>query len=147
MRIAIRFIAALCAVCALAGTVAAETAGRGTLAWRLLGTVRSASGDIALCFDPATGQSFSLKVGQKFAGWQLRAVEEEDAVFVNDSSDRAVIKISSPAGAAALPRPASPPTAPAPAPVQSQRDNGPAAPQPKETWVDGDGQVISPPKR
>src|SRR5256885_10699270 len=65
---------------------------------RLTGTVRSVDGGIALCLDLATAQPFSLKVGQKFHGWELVAVRAEDAIFARpDPPARAVVSIASPA--------------------------------------------------
>ena len=114
---------------------------------RLTGTVRTSGGGIALCLDPATAQPFSLKVGQKFHGWELVAVRAEDAVFAKrDPPAQAVVTIASPATRGIF----TPPPQSAVA-SQSASAKSPQPPRvsahPKGTWKDGDGQMIGPPRR
>jgi hypothetical protein len=141
----LRCIAAICAAWVLScpPVASADKVGPATLQLRLIGTVKSPTGGIALCLDPATGQSFSIKIGEQFAGWELRSIHDADATFEN-ASERAVIRISSPAnGMAFTPSPRAPA---APTAAATQPTPGAITP-PNGAWVDGDGQVISPPRK
>jgi hypothetical protein len=141
----IGWMAATCAAWILTFPAVASTDNGGptTLQLRLIGTIKSANGGIALCLDPATGQSFSLKIGEKFAGWELRSIHDGDAIFEN-ASGRVVIRISSPANGMPFTPPPSVPVVPTPGATQPT----PGAITPtKGTWVDGDGQMISPPRK
>ena len=140
------WLAAVCAasVLATAAPARAEDAVPAALQVRLLGTVKSPRGGIALCLDPATGRSFSLKIGEKFAGWNLRSIHDGEAIFVNESSfAQTIIRMSSPANGVIFTPPPRPPAAAAPAPAQPSQ----ALAVPTGTWKDGDGQMISPPRK
>jgi hypothetical protein len=110
---------------------------------RLIRTVKSTTGGIALCLDPATGQSFSMKIGEKFAGWELRAIHDAEAIFEGTSA-RAVIRISNPADGVVFTPSPSARTEPTISPTQPTR--GPLTPS-NGAWMDGDGQLISPPRK
>jgi hypothetical protein len=119
------------------------------LPMRLVGTVRGPEGGIAICLDRALGQTFSLKIGERFRGWVLREVRGENAIFEQTgSSARAVVTIESSATGVALASPVLPhvPAAAGPQASPGQAPQASSAP-PKGKWVDGDGQVIDPPKR
>lgn len=105
----------------------------------LVGTIRGPEGGIAICVDPTTAQTFPLRVGQKFDGWELLSVQAERAVFAKEgSSTQAVIHIESFATGVARVPSAPPQAGPLPPP--------PPSAVPKGKWVDGDGQIIGPPK-
>src|SRR5438067_1455589 len=114
---------------------------------RLIGTVRASDGGIALCLDPATARPFSLKVGQKFHGWELVAVRADDAIFAkHDPPARAVVTIASPANRGIFTPPPQSPVASQSASAKSPQPPQISAP-PKGTWKDGDGQMINPPRK
>ncbi len=119
------------------------------LPMRLVGTVRGPAGGIAICLDRTLGQTFSLRIGEQFRGWVLREVRGENAIFEQTgSSARAVVTIESSATGVALVPPVLP-QVPAAAAPQASPAQAPQAPSgvPKGKWVDGDGQIIDPPKR
>jgi hypothetical protein len=132
--------AIICAAWIFVSPGAADDLDTTTLQLRLTGTVKTPNGGIAFCIDPATGQPLSIKVGEKFSGWELRSIHDGAATFVNEVSAQATIRISSPVDGRAL---VVSPSVPASSTVPSV---GPAPlAVPSGRWVDGDGQMISPP--
>lgn len=133
--------AIICAAWIFVSPGAADDLDTTTLQVRLTGTVKTPNGGIAFCVDPATGQPLLIKVGEKFSGWELRSIHDGNATFVNEASAaQATIRISSPADGRAL---AAPPSAPTGSTLSSVTQPPPVAPPGR--WVDGDGQMISPP--
>ena len=118
---------------------------------KLLGTITSPKNGIAICFNQATGEIVRVRTGENFEGWVLRDVQAREVIF-EKASQRTTLALPSPDDpqvASAPPQP--PPSAAQPSPL-------PAAPSPQqpaaaanakdgETWVDGDGNMIAPPKR
>ena len=118
----------------------------------IVGTVVSENDGIGVFVDQATNEVIRLHTGQDHDGWVLRSVEGREARFEKKdrSSTLALPAPGAPPGPAApglasMPgRPAQPalpiPTAgatPAPTPAAAQAGN---------TWMDGDGNMITPPK-
>ena len=115
----------------------------------LIGTVQTPHGGVAVCRN-ATGQTFSLKSGSSFEGWTLTDVGRDDVTFVK-ASVSAKVQILSPITPGSMPPPQAPPPSPtaAASPTadgNSQSTAGPHSTVPKGKWVDGDGQIIDPPK-
>jgi general secretion pathway protein N len=122
------------------------------LGLRLLGTFAGRDNGIAICLNPATGEVVRVRTGESFEGWRLHAVRGREATF-EKASRQAVLALPSPddpklpvlppqiAGARPLPMPLpSTNTAlPAQPAAVSSRGSG--------TWLDGDGNMIAPPKR
>jgi general secretion pathway protein N len=110
----------------------------------ILGTVVGSSDAIAVFMEQATNQVIRIHAGQDHDGWVLRAVQGREALFEKDTR-RATLALPAPGAATATA------TAPGqPQPVQAAQAALPApaaaAPQAGNTWVDGDGQMITPPK-
>ena len=95
----------------------------------LVGTVVSNRDVIGIFIDQADKKVVRLRTGQDHDGWTLRAVHERDAVF-DDRRHRAVLAL---------------PTRNAKGQSVDLAVN-PAEAMPAGSWMDGDGQVISPPK-
>ena len=93
----------------------------------LVGTVVSGREAIGVFVDQESKNIVRLRIGQDHDGWTLRAVHERNAVF-DDRHREAVIALPA--------RNTTDPTA-------NVAANAPPA---AGTWVDGDGQMISPPK-
>jgi general secretion pathway protein N len=111
----------------------------------IVGTIVGESDAIGVFIDPATNDVIRLHTGQDHDGWTLRAVQGREATF--EKADRhATLALPAPGA------PASAPTVPAgiqPIPVALPARGAlpaPAAPQAGNTWMDGDGQLIAPPK-
>jgi len=94
----------------------------------LVGTVVSAHEGIAIFVDQASKTVIRLRTGQDYDGWTLRAIHERDTVFENTQHE------------AILALPARSTTGPA-----ANGGASPARAPPSGTWMDGDGQIISPP--
>lgn len=122
---------------------ATQTAGE-RLTLRLMGTITTAENGIAICLDPATGNTIRLRVGESFEGWVLSYVHGHQAIFTK-ASQREVIALSTPDDRQNIPLPPTQATNAAAAPqgvvsvVQSARGLA------SGTWMDGDGQMIAPP--
>lgn len=123
-----------------------KTAESGQLELRLLGIVAADETGLAICFNPATGEAIRLRMGENFEGWVLRSVHGHKAAF-EKASQRTVLELTSrdegqtgplppqQTGAVATPQPQGlvPPIQPVRAGMQ--------------TWMDGDGQMIAPPRK
>lgn len=97
----------------------------------VIGAVRAPDGGLAICRD-AAGHVFSLGVGASFNGWTLTSVARDEATFVHDSGT-VVLRVTETS------------SMPVASPAQHQPD--PLMPRaPKGKWLDGDGQIIDPPK-
>lgn len=94
----------------------------------LVGTVVSAHEAIAIFVEQASKTVIRLRTGQGYEGWTLRAIHERDTVFENPRHE------------AILALPARSATGPA-----ANAAASPAQALPSGTWMDGDGQIISPP--
>jgi general secretion pathway protein N len=94
----------------------------------VVGTVVSESDGIGIFLDQATNTVIRLRIGENHAGWILRSVQGRDASFEKDHRTATL----------ALPTPGGP---------QSSQPSTPigAGAQAAATWLDGDGQLITPP--
>src|SRR3954468_22885603 len=120
------------------------------LGLRLLGTIAGRDNGIAICLNLATGDVVRVRTGESFEGWRLHAVRGREASF-EKASRQAVIALPSPEDARApvlppqiavaqpLPLPPTNTAPPAQPAAVSSRGSG--------TWLDGDGNMIAPPKR
>jgi len=112
----------------------------------IVGTIVGGNDGIGVFIDSATNDVIRLHTGQDHGGWVLRSVQGREATFEKNSRN-ATLALPAPG---ALPGPPSgtPAMAGQPAqPVQPIQATLPApAPVQAGTWVDGDGQVITPPK-
>jgi hypothetical protein len=105
----------------------------------VIGTIRAPDVGIVLCRDLG-GNFVSLSVGTSFAGWTLKSVTMDRAIFER-ASETVTLKLT---GAPQRPVIAQPATAP---PYAQPNGSTPStAAIPKGRWVDGDGQIIDPPK-
>jgi general secretion pathway protein N len=113
----------------------------------IVGTVVSASDGIGLFIDQATNEVIRIHKGQDHDGWVLRSVHGREASFEKNERTSTLAlpapgdtpPAAAPSLAAASGQPARP-NLPVPAPMPS------AAPaQAGNTWVDGDGNLITPP--
>jgi general secretion pathway protein N len=102
----------------------------------IVGTIVGESDSIGVFIDQATNDVIRLHNGQDHNGWVLRSVHGREAMFEKDSR-RAILALPVPG---ATPGPAAAPNQPVQAALPL-----PAAAQPGNTWVDGDGQMITPP--
>jgi hypothetical protein len=108
----------------------------------VVGTIVGETEGIGVFIDDATKDVIRLHTGQDHDGWVLRSVQGRETVF--ERKDRTA-KLALPAlpangsgpGPGSTPAPNQPGQASAPVP---------AAAQPGNTWMDGDGQLITPPK-
>lgn len=97
----------------------------------LVGTVVGGRQGIGIFIDQASKAVIRLRAGQNHDGWTLRAVRERDVVF-----DRRRLEAT-----LALPAPNAKGQ-----PVTAAVTPAPAPGQPSGSWIDGDGEAISPPK-
>jgi general secretion pathway protein N len=121
----------------------------------IVGTVVSESDGIGLFVDQATNEVIRLHTGQDHDGWVLRSVEGREARFEKkDLSSTLALpapgaipgpppapSLASMPGQPARPARSLPAPAPAAAPVPT-----PAQAQAGNIWLDGDGNMIAPPK-
>lgn len=112
----------------------------------LVGTAIGPTQSIGIFVDQATRNVIRLRTGEGHDGWTLRAIHGRDAVFEEDRRE-AVLALPNPGGtareSAALPAPA---MVQPPVPSLSQRADQERPVAPPGMWVDGDGQVITPPR-
>jgi general secretion pathway protein N len=138
----------------------------------LVGTVIGATGSIGVFTDQATKEIVRLGIGERHDGWILHAIDERAATFERDRREVTLALpgrngieqqgTTIPALAAVAPQPSASmqaqtvPTVPPPRqPVRPpwmnppQRAGSRTALQnpPAATWLDGDGQMVSPPPR
>jgi len=106
----------------------------------IVGTIVSENDGIGVFIDQATNEVIRLHTGQDYSGWTLRSVQGRETMFEKDSRKATLALPAATATATA--------TTPSPAgvtlPVQAAVPI-PAAAQ-GNTWVDGDGQLITPPR-
>ena len=126
----------------------------------IVGTIVSASDGIGLFINQATNEVLRIHAGQEHDGWVLRSVHGREASFEKNERTSTLTlpapgapppaagasppgavpaMVSMPAQSVPAPLPVATPavaTAPAPAPAPAQAGN---------TWIDGDGNMITPP--
>jgi general secretion pathway protein N len=94
----------------------------------LVGTVVGETESIGVFLDQSAKRVISIRTGQGFAGWILRSVQAREATFEKNQRT-AVLSL--------------------PSPRAEQSDQTPipssGGTQAGRTWVDGDGQMITPP--
>lgn len=93
----------------------------------LVGTIVGESESIGIFLDPATKDVIRLRTGQDHAGWILRSVRGREATFDKDHRTATL----------ALPAPGVEPAGP----PAIRPFTGTAG----DAWMDGDGQIITPP--
>jgi general secretion pathway protein N len=110
----------------------------------VVGTIIGESEGIGVFIDQATNDIIRLHTGQDHDGWILRKVRGRETVFEKEdrTATLALPAPDAPAGSAQVP--ANQPTASIPVPAAASPIPV-AAPQAGNTWVDGDGQLITPP--
>jgi hypothetical protein len=122
------------------------------LSLRLLGTITGRDNGIAICLNLATSEVVRVRTGESFEGWRLRAVRGREATF-EKAARQAVLALPSPDDQRP---PALPPQIaggqPLPLPLPSTNTALPAQPaavtsRASGAWMDGDGNMIAPPKR
>lgn len=123
------------------------------LGLRLLGTIAGRESGIAICLNLATGAVVSVRTGESFEGWRLDTVRGREARF-EKASREAVLALPSPDDprAPALPPQILPPqiAGAQPMPLSPTNTTPPAQPVTSRgsgAWMDGDGNMIAPPKR
>jgi general secretion pathway protein N len=94
----------------------------------LVGTVVGGTESIGIFFDQSAKSVIRLRTGEGYSGWILRSVQVREATFEKGGR------------AATLALPASGAEQGGPTPVTSS-----GGARPDATWLDGDGQMISPP--
>jgi general secretion pathway protein N len=99
----------------------------------IVGTIVGETAGIGVFIDEATHDVIRLKTGQDHDGWVLRSIQGRDAVFEKDRR-KATLTLPVPGGEQTAQAPSAAPGAPAAARVGN-------------TWTDGDGQLITPPRR
>jgi general secretion pathway protein N len=111
----------------------------------IVGTIVSASDGIGVFIDQATNEVVRLHTGQEHDGWVLRSVHGRETNFEKHERSSTLALPAPGATATASPAPvgmpaqtvlAPTPPAPAPAPVPTRASN---------TWMDSDGNMITPP--
>ncbi|HML12923.1 MAG TPA: hypothetical protein VK456_06425 [Xanthobacteraceae bacterium] len=107
----------------------------------ILGTIVGTNDAIAVFMEQATNQVIRIHAGQDHDGWVLRAVQGREALFEKDTR-KATLALPAPE---ASPAPGQPAQTALPASAAA-RPPGAATPQAGNTWMDGDGQMIAPPK-
>jgi hypothetical protein len=113
---------------------------------QLIGTVQASDGGLIIGRNTSSGQTFSLKNGSNFEGWTLTDIGRDDATF-EKASTSAKIQILSPINPGSTPMPvAAPQTTAATAPIAPVSPPPSPSEVPKRKWVDGDGQIIDPPR-
>jgi len=119
----------------------------------IVGTVVSESDGIGLFIDQHTNEVVRIHTGQNHDGWLLRSVHGREASFEkNERTSTLALPTPGETPAAAAPslaglpgRPVQP-GPPVPAPAATTASVPAAAPaQPGNTWMDGDGNMITPP--
>lgn len=129
------------------------------LALRLLGTVEGGDSSIAICLNQTTNDVVRLRKGENFEGWVLRSVRRREVEF-EKLALREILSLTPPgdsqpavppqvvAGTPPVPQSTgvSPAFRPQDRPPVPQSVVVPAKAPPPGSWVDGDGQVIDPPK-
>jgi hypothetical protein len=119
----------------------AEAPGPAAPQLRLIGTIKTPGGGMAIFLDARSGQSFSLKVGDNFERWTLRSVQDRRVTFKN-ASDRTSLELLEPAnGIVFQPSRATDPGPQAATPPPRSTAAAPAG----GSWMDGDGNMIAPP--
>jgi general secretion pathway protein N len=103
----------------------------------VVGTIVGETEGIGVFIDQATNDVIRLHTGQDHDGWILRAVQGRETMF---EKDRRKATLALPAPGAELASASAPNQAVPPAVAL------PAVAQGGNTWTDGDGQVIAPPK-
>jgi general secretion pathway protein N len=106
----------------------------------IVGTIVGETDAIGVFIDQATNDVIRLHTGQDHAGWILRSVQGRETTFEKDRRTATL----------ALPAPGALPGAPADSPPGAAQPVQAAMPVPAvvqgNTWTDGDGQLITPPK-
>jgi general secretion pathway protein N len=109
----------------------------------IVGTIVGGGDAIGVFINQATNEVIRIHAGQAHDGWLLRSVRGREAAFEKEERN-AVLALPAPGAApgqpvlAGQPMPAVYPAAvAAPAPAPAQAGN---------TWTDGDGNLITPPK-
>jgi general secretion pathway protein N len=107
----------------------------------IVGTIVGESDSIGVFINQATNEAIRLHIGQDHDGWVLRSVHGREAKFEKNEHSSIL----------ALPAPGATP-GPAPVPGQPAQAALPlptpasAPAQAGNTWMDGDGNMITPPK-
>jgi general secretion pathway protein N len=114
----------------------------------IVGTIVSASDGIGVFIDQATNEVIRIHTGQEHGGWMLRSVHGREAEFEkNERISTLALPASRPAAAEPAPTLAGmrqPVTAPIPVAAPAAATS-PAPAQTGNTWLDGDGNMITPP--
>ncbi len=97
----------------------------------LVGTVVGGRQGIGIFVDQASKAVIRLRTGQDHDGWTLRAVSERDVVFQRRRREATLVLPSRNVKGE---------------PVTAAVTPAPGRARPSNTWMDGDGQLISPPK-
>jgi general secretion pathway protein N len=118
------------------------------LGLRLLGTIAGREGGFAICLNLATNEVVRVRTGDSFEGWTLRAIRGREAMF-EKASRQAALALPSPDDPRA---PVLPPQIAGTLPLSPTNTTPPAQPaavtsRGSGTWMDGDGNMITPPKR
>jgi general secretion pathway protein N len=109
----------------------------------VVGTIIGETEGIGVFIDQATNDIIRLHTGQDHDGWILRSVRGRQTVFEKDDQTATLALPAPDAPTGPAPVPANQPTASIPVPAAASPI--PAAAQAGNTWVDGDGQLITPP--
>jgi len=116
----------------------------------IVGTIVSASEGIGLFIDQTTNEVIRIHTGQEHGGWMLRSVHGREANFEKKELTSTLALPAPSATSAAAPTLAGMgQPVPTPLPVAAQAPApapGAPAPQVGNTWMDGDGNMITPPK-
>jgi general secretion pathway protein N len=106
----------------------------------IVGTIIGETEGIGVFIDQATNDIIRIHTGQDHDGWVLRSVRGRETMF--EKHDRtATLALPAPGALAAAPG------VPAPGPIQPSQALIPVAAPAGNTWVDGDGQLITPPQK
>jgi general secretion pathway protein N len=97
----------------------------------LIGTIVGETDSVGVFIDQVTHNVIRLKTGEEHAGWLLRSIQGREATFQKDLRDATL----------ALPAPGATEQAVEPS------IGVPVGASAAGTWMDGDGQMISPPPR
>jgi general secretion pathway protein N len=98
----------------------------------LMGTIAGEAEGIGIFLDQVTNNVVRIRTGEGYSGWVLRSIEGREAIFEKGLRS-ATMTLPAPAATDQAPRP------PAGSPIIA-RSGG-------DTWMDGDGRLISPPAR
>jgi len=119
----------------------------------IVGTIVGGNDALGVFVDQGTNDIIRLHTGQDHGGWVLRSVQGREAIFEKNSRNATLAlpapgalpaagaPIGGPTLASQTAQPVQPRLPAAPGPAQA-----PAPAQAGNTWVDGDGQLIAPPK-